>query len=89
MFLGTPGPADGAVAATGEAARVASSYARRALGVDREISSSSSVMSAGISANSGVLRYRSPVSGSMQRTVAPLARVPADLERAGKGRARR
>ena len=29
---------------------------RRALGVEREISSSSSVMSAGISANSGVLR---------------------------------
>src|SRR5262249_21261861 len=46
---------------------------KRAVGVERDISSSSSVMSAGISANNGVLRYRSPVSGSMQRTVAPLA----------------
>ena len=43
----------------------------RLFGVDLEITSSSSDMSAEISANSGVLRYRSPVSGSMHRTVDP------------------
>ena len=43
---------------------------KRALGVDREICISSSVMSAGMER---VLRYRSPVSGSMRSTVAPLA----------------
>ena len=40
--------------------------------VEREISSSSSVMSTSISAKRGVLRYHSPVSGNIQRTVAPL-----------------
>src|SRR4051795_9757815 len=39
--------------------------------VDRAMERSSSVMSAGMSPKSGVLRYRSPVSGSMQRTVEP------------------
>src|SRR5258708_31651730 len=43
-----------------------------ALGVDREISNSSGVMSAGTLANNGVLRYRSPVSGSMARMFAPV-----------------
>src|ERR1700722_4119569 len=43
----------------------------QALGVEREISTSSGVMSTDTSANSGVLKYRSPVSGSMHRTVDP------------------
>src|ERR1700679_886202 len=42
------------------------------LGVEWAISTSSALMSAETSANSGVLRYRSPVSGSMQRIVDPL-----------------
>ena len=42
-----------------------------AAGVEREMVISSSVMSAGTSANNGVPKYRSPVSGSMHSTVAP------------------
>src|ERR1700722_7860065 len=43
----------------------------QALGVEREISTSSGVISTETSANSGVLKYRSPVSGSMHRIVDP------------------
>src|SRR5512147_2202756 len=42
-----------------------------ARGVEREIASSSAVISVGMSAKSGVLKYRSPVSGSITRTLAP------------------
>ena len=44
-------------------------------GVEFEIFSSSSFMSTPTSANSGVERYRSPVSGSMHSTVEPGAAV--------------
>mmetsp|Transcript_1213 Transcript_1213/g.3073 ORF Transcript_1213/g.3073 Transcript_1213/m.3073 type:complete len:232 (+) Transcript_1213:125-820(+) len=48
-----------------------SAGSRMWLGVDRAISSSSSFMSASMLAKSGVDRYRSPVSGSMQTIVDP------------------
>lgn len=47
------------------------------LGVECEISCSSAVMSLATSAKSGVLRYRSPVSGSMHRMVEPFGAVAA------------
>jgi hypothetical protein len=40
-------------------------------GVERDTSSSSAVISSPISANSGVDRYRSPVSGNMQTMFVP------------------
>src|ERR1700687_5042671 len=46
-------------------------------GVERAISHSSSVISTDTSANNGVLRYRSPVSGSMHRIVDPFGAVLA------------
>jgi hypothetical protein len=50
-----------------------------ALGVEREIFSSSSLMSAGTSANRGVLKWRSPVSGSMQSMFAYFSASAATL----------
>jgi len=55
-----------------------------ALGVERELLSSTSFMSADTSANRGVLKYRSPVSGSRQRILAPFSASAATLSAPAK-----
>jgi hypothetical protein len=66
---------DGAGVPTGWSEKVA---------VDRRIATSTAVISAGTSANNGVVRYRSPVSGSMQRMVDPAGAPAATSSAAAK-----
>lgn len=53
-------------------------------GVERDKACSSSSMSSGMSSNNGVVRYRSPVSGSIARITAPGGCLFGDLHRDSK-----